>query len=54
MSGRIIDDPIEQGCIHPDHNNFPGHIVIPPGKAYEHTCNGCGKVTVLRGTQVRW
>lgn len=55
MSGELVPNPAPQeGCVHPDHDRFPMHMVIPPGKAYRHVCDGCGKVMVLRGSQVRW
>ena len=49
----FCDLPDWETCTHPSHE-VPGHMVIPEGKGYRHVCPGCGKVTILRGSGVRW
>lgn len=52
MSGKIIDDPYPHArCTHPTHTP-PMHLVVPAGKVYVNTCEGCGKVSVMRSSQV--
>lgn len=54
MSGEIIDDPYPQAwCTHPTHNP-PMHLVVPQGKVYVNTCEGCGHISVLRPTGVTY
>lgn len=47
------DDELYEPCMSRDHEP-PMHIYIPPGKKFVHVCSGCGRVTVLRGSSVRW
>jgi hypothetical protein len=43
---KIRDIPWDRKvCYHPEHDP-PGHMVYQPG-VWEHTCPGCGKVTVF-------
>lgn len=49
---KIADIDPQDYCTHPDHKPA-GYRVYQPG-IYEHTCAGCGKVTVFRVEPVRY
>ena len=49
----FFDLPAYDTCSHPSHNP-PMHLYIPHNKGYRHVCPGCGMVTVLNGSGVRW
>jgi hypothetical protein len=42
-------DLVQRPCMSSDHEP-PNLIYIPPGQAMEHTCSGCGRKTILRGS----
>jgi len=50
---KLRDKWLPKICRHRDHE-YPKHLVIKPGEAYEHVCPGCGRVTILRGPDVTW
>lgn len=40
-------------CMHRGHEP-PNMLYVPPGKRYRHVCPGCGKVTYINGSSIRW
>lgn len=41
----------KEPCRNPSHQP-PNMICIPAGQQYRHVCPGCGKVAILRGSNV--
>jgi hypothetical protein len=50
---KVSDAKNPPQCDSPDHNP-PTMILIPPGEAWEHVCDGCGKRTLMHGSPVRF
>ena len=48
-------EPLDEGvtCTHFEHNP-PMHLYVPPDQQYRHVCPGCGKQTVIRGSNVKF
>ena len=51
--GSGMEDDLQfEPCMNPSHDP-PNMLYVPPGKRYRHVCPGCGKVSYIRGSNIR-
>lgn len=44
---------VKKPCTHPAHDTGAMLLYVPPGQTKIIRCPGCGKETVVRGTEIR-